>query len=149
MSEQQLTLLPEIYEIDTKKENEIHAIYIDKRSKGWSPTSACLMASILTDVPECYVQQLIRFKLNSKISENAFEIYCSSFKDGIPYGTFYNEDSQAMVGYFEQMNIEKSSSWRFDEFRHQRKLAKELNVKVRIKTIHNTFESNTFQNQNS
>lgn len=128
MSERQVTLLPEIYEIDKKTEIEIQIIYNDKRSKGWSPTAACLMASILTSVPECYVQQLLKF--GHKSNDSKVKTYCSFFKNGYLYGTFFNEDCQEMVTYFERLNVERRSPWRFDEFTQQKKFAKELNVKV-------------------
>ena len=131
MAEQrrQATLLPEIYEIERNTELDIHAIYIDKRRKGWSPTAACLMSSILTGVPECFVQQLIRYKLKSKDGSEPFSIFMNP-DNGYLYGTFFCENSLEMVNYFEQVNAERRSPWKFDEINHQNKLAKELNLKV-------------------
>ena len=132
MAEQrrQVTLLPEIYEIERNTELDIHAIYIEKRSKGWSPTAACLMSSIMTGVPECFVQQLIRYKLKSKDGGGSpFSIFVNP-ENGYPYGTFYCENSLEMVKYFKQVNAERRSPWKFDEINHQKKLAKELNLNV-------------------
>ena len=132
MAEQrrQATLLPEIYEIERNTELDIHAIYVDKRRKGWSPTAACLMSSIKTGVPECFVQQLIRYKLKSQDGGGApFSVFVNP-ENGYPYGTFYCENRLEMVKYFKQVNAERRSPWKFDEINHQNKLAKELNLKV-------------------
>ena len=61
-----VTDLQEIFELDGKTINDILAIYMSKRSgsknwngRRWSPSAACLIAALMTKVPEHFVQQII------------------------------------------------------------------------------------------
>ena len=125
----QVTILPGICEISRQGELDIHAIYLDQRKKGWSPKAACLMASILTKIPECLVQQTVKYKLENGIDGSQLAMLFHP-KGGSAYGSFYCEKRLEMCDYFEKVNAEERDTWTYDEINHTNELAKELNVEV-------------------
>lgn len=130
----QVTELSEIYKLDGATINKIHAIYLAKRTgignikgKRWSPSASCLIASLMTGVPEHFVQQIIVHFL-----KNGHDEMCFTYFDENDYNhkLCYNEKWAEMESYFRKLNNSKRETWHFNEYNHPRDLARELNNKV-------------------
>ena len=100
----QVTELSEIYKLDGATINKIHAIYLAKRTgignikgKRWSPSASCLIASMMTGVPEHFVQQIIVHFLKNGHDEMCFTylmrmitiINCATTKSGLKWSHIF------------------------------------------------------------
>ena len=130
-----VTELPNIFELDGKIIDEIHAIYKSKRygsknKKGrkWSPSAACLIASLMTKVPEHFVQQVVKH-----LEENGTSVPCYTyFKNKVDFvKMFVNEERVEMETYFKRLNEIQKRSWHYNEINHRKELIQELDNKVR------------------
>ena len=131
-----VTDLQKIFELDGKIVNDILAIYKSKRSgsknrKGrkWSPSAACLIASLITKVPEHFVQQVV-----AHWEEKGPSIPCYTyFKDKVDFvKVFVNDERLKMQKYFKNLNEKEKKTWHYDEINHREELVQELDTKVRL-----------------
>ena len=132
-----VTELPNIFELDGKIIDDIHAIYKSKRcgsknknrkGRKWSPSAACLIASLMTKVPEHFVQQVVKH-----LEENDASVPCYTyFKNKADFvKMFVNEERVEMEKYFKSLNETQKRSWHYDEINHRKELIQELDIKVR------------------
>ena len=134
----QVTELSEIYKLDGATINRIQTIYLEKRQgsrsnkgKRWSPSASSLIASLMTGVPEHFVQQII-VMLEYSDNEMYFTYYDENdFNDN--YKLFYNEKWAEMEAYFRNLNTTRRETWDFNEYDHPRDLARELDIKVSLR----------------
>ena len=130
-----VTDLQEIFELDGKIIYDILAIYMFKRcgsksriGRKWSPSAACLIASLITKVPEHFVQQVVKH-----LEENGTSVPCYTyFKNKVDFvKMFVNEERVEMEKYFKSLNETQKRSWHYDEINHRKELIQELDIKVR------------------
>ena len=134
-----VTDLQEMFELDGKTIFDILAIYMSKRSgsknrKGrkWSPSAACLIASLMKKVPEHFVQQVVAHweEKGPSIPCHTYVINQVSFVK-----IFVNDERLKMERYFKDLNEAKKKTWYFDEINHREELVQELSKKVRSPLI--------------
>ena len=131
-----VTELEEIFELDGKTINDILAIYMCKRSgsknkkgKKWSPSAACLIASLMTKVPEHFVRQIVAYNEDKGPSTPCF----MTFKNKDDFvKLFVNNEEILMEKYFKNLNETQKKTWQYDEINHREELVQELNFKVRL-----------------
>ena len=130
-----VTDLQEIFELDGKIIYDILAIYMFKRcgsksriGRKWSPSAACLIASLITKVPEHFVQQVVKH-----LEENGTSVPCYTyFKNKVDFvKMFVNEERVEMETYFKRLNEIQKRSWHYNEINHRKELIQELDNKVR------------------
>ena len=131
-----VTDLQEIFELDGKIIYDILAIYASKRSgskkrngRKWSPSAACLIASLITKVPEHFVQQVV-----AHWEEKGPSIPCYTYiKNEVDFvKIFVNDERIKMEKYFKNLNETQKKTWHYDEINHREELVKELDTKVRL-----------------
>ena len=131
-----VTDLQEIFELDGKIIYDILAIYMFKRcgsksriGRKWSPSAACLIASLITKVPEHFVQQVVAH-WEEKGPSVPFYTYIKNKVDFVK--VFVNDERLKMEKYFNNLNKKEKKTWRYDDINHREELVQELDTKVRL-----------------